>query len=295
MDKIKNYLPSKKFGKIILAIFCVIIVYFAVSTTIKYFKNKPKNVNNTISVIKDIKSGIDDTNFNGIANWEETLWGLDPTKNGPANKEFILAKRKVLAQNAETQNSSVDNLSASNKELTQEFFSVLMSLQQSGNLDEKSIQSISQTIGQKIEATPISDLYTKEMLIMRKDGETENIAYFTAFNKLLTKYENADIGGEMTLISQGLGTNDPQVMFAAKPIAASYKSFSKEFLKIPVPYAIAPIHLSLANNYEKTGETIDGLTQILSDPIVGMKSIINYKKYSDSLVSDLEKLSSISQ
>jgi hypothetical protein len=49
--------------------------------------------------------------------------------------------------------------------------------------------------------------------------------------------------------------------------------------------------LGAANNYEKTGQTIKDLAKILSDPIVGMKALINYKKYNDALASDLEKIS----
>ena len=66
-------------------------------------------------------------------------------------------------------------------------------------------------------------------------------------------------------------------------------------MKIPVPASLSATHLSAANNYQKVGQTIKDLAQILSDPLIGMKSIISYKQYSDALYSDLEKISGILQ
>ena len=294
----RAYLPSKNFIRVIVIIISLIIIFFVAKNIISYFKYRKNGGNSTpksLSIIRDIKSGINDENNNGIPNWEEMLWGLDPAKNGPENKEYILAKRKTLNQNELPTDPSLKYMSQDSKDLSQQFFAIIMSLQQSGSLDQTAIGAIAESIGQKVEANPIPDIYKKEILSTVNDGEQANITYFNAFQILIKKYENNDIGGEITLISQALGTNDPQIMFAMKPIASSYKSFGQDLIKLQVPNSIAPIQLSLANNYEKVGQSIDGLTQILSDPIVGLKALINYKKYTDSLVSDFTKMSEVIQ
>lgn len=296
MNNFKKYLPSRKFIAIFLIIIVFVTLFFTVKGTISLFKNKGSTKINGEPIQVTVGDIIQkDSNNNGIADWEEYLWGLDPNKNGPENKDFILSKKKALTQSGNISTPDDSKLITDNEMLSREFFATIISLQQTGSLNEESIKSVSDAIGQKIEALPITDTYKSTDLTIKKDSAEANTAYFNAYNNLATKYADENIGSELTIISQGLGSNDPQALYAARTISSAYISFSSEFIKIPVPSSIASIHLNLANNYNKTGQSIGGLTQILSDPILGMRSIISYKRYSDAMVSDIEKLSEILQ
>lgn len=88
-----------------------------------------------------------------------------------------------------------------------------------------------------------------------------------------------------------MSTEDPQAFIEAEAVASAYRAFAKELIKIQVPTPLSTTHLSLANNYEKVAQSIEGMSQMLTDPMIGMKAIINYKKYTDALVSDIETLS----
>ncbi|HAE36451.1 MAG: hypothetical protein UR85_C0002G0073 [Candidatus Nomurabacteria bacterium GW2011_GWF2_35_66] len=294
MSDYKNYLPSRKFTTILLVIVVFIVLFFTVRGIISYFKNKQisKESPTTMTVGTLIQK---DSNKNGIADWEEYLWGLDPNKTGQENKEFILAKKKTLLKNGEIYSNDDSRSITENEELSMQFFAAIMSLQQTGNLNEESLKSISDSIGKEIEATPIDDIYTRDMLIIKEDSNEADIAYFGLFSALVDKYANEDIGSELTLISQGIVNQDPQALYAARTVASAYRAFGEELLSIPVPSSAATLNLSLANNYEKTAQSIDGLTKVLSDPIVGMRSVLNYKKYTDAIGVDMEKLSEILQ
>lgn len=296
MNNFKKYLPSKKFVAIILIIIVFIVLFFAIKGVISLFKNKKSIKTNgeiTTMVIGDI--GQKDSNFNGIADWEEYLWGLDPYKNGPENKEFISSKKRALTQSGDILPIDDSKTITDNELLSQQFFATIISLQQTGDLNEESMNSVSEALGKNIEATPIPDIYTSNMLTIKNDSTLANTTYRDALGKLITKYVDADIGSELTFIVQGLGNKDPQALYAAVTVAEAYQSFGKEFIKIPVPKSLSAIHLSAANNYEKTGQSIKDLAQILSDPIIGMRAIISYKQYNDALASDLEKISEILQ
>ena len=285
----KKYLPSEQFIARVIIIVIIITVVFGMYELVKFIKNKVTKKDAPIQlVIGDIIQK--DSNNNGIADWEEYLWGLDPKKNGESNKEFITAKKETLSQSGSVLTND-SRTSATNAALSEQFFALIVSLEQSGQLDEQSIQSISDALGKTVEAKPINDIYTSNDLKIIQDSDEANINYFKAFSSLVTKYENEDIGSELTLISQGLGNNDPQALYAAKTVGEAYKSFGKELMQIPVPGVLSTAHVKLANDYEKTGESIESLTQILSDPIVGMSAIINYKKYSDGIVSDIDDIS----
>jgi len=296
MDNLKKYLPSKKFASIILVIIVFIALFFAIKETVFFLKDKKTSGNKNGVVQVTVGEVIQkDSNDNGIADWEEYLWGLDPAKNGPENKETIENKKKALTQSGGITVPDDSKAITENEILSREFFATIVSLQQTGSLNEESLNSVSSSIGQKIEAVPIEDVYTKKDLVIKSDSAAANKAYYDAYGALVTKYENADIGSELTLISQGLGNNDPQALYAAKTVAAAYISFADEFIKIPVPNSLSTIHLDLSNNYYKVGQSIQGLVQVISDPIIGMRAIINYKQYSDGLVLDVEKLAEILQ
>ena len=294
MTDYKNYLPSKKFQAIILIIIVFVTLFFTIKGIVSLVKSKKLTSKEPakITISEVIQK---DSNSNGIPDWEEYLWGLNPNKNGPENKEFILAKKKTIADN--NGNPSADNsqVITDNEALSREFFAAIVSLQQTGSLNDESLGVITNAIGSNVKAIEIKDIYTYNMMTIVNDSPTANNTYQDNLSKLVTKYQDADIGNELTFIVQGLNNKDPQALYAAQTVAIAYQNFGKEFIKVPVPKAIANLQLSAANNYEKTGQTIHDLTTMLNDPLGGMKGLLNYKKYNDILGADLEKISEILQ
>jgi hypothetical protein len=286
----KEYLPSKEFIVRIVIIAAVVGLVFGIYKITTYIRNHSSKKSLTPLVIKDIVQK--DSNANGIPDWEETLWSLDPTKDGPSNKEFIEAKQATLAaQNKEAGLPDASDPATENEALAREFFAVIMSLEQTGNLDESSMAAVSEAIGKKIVTEPIADLYRKETVKVTEDDPLETIKYYTAYLNLNIKYKDRDMGNELSFIATALEKNDPQALAAVKTIATAYRSFAKDLIKISVPSPFVAIHLSMANNYEKTAQSIEDFTKILSEPLVGMKALINYKKYSDAIALDIEHLS----
>lgn len=287
----KKYLPSKEFVARTITLVALVLIAFGIYKGVIFLKQKNVGEKKVGVVIKpDVIQK--DTNKNGIPDWEESLWGLDPTKDGQANKEFIFAKRETLAKENGGDFDTSKPLTE-NETLSREFFSVIMSLQESGNLDDGAMKAIADTIGKKIIAEPIPDVYARKSIKTVAESKATVTEYYKNLRELILKYENSDIGEELTFVSVALNQNDPGALKQVERVASSYRAFGKELIAITVPDSLANTHLSLANNYEKNAESIEGFTQILSDPLLGMKAIINYKKYNDLLATDIEKLSDI--
>jgi cytochrome c-type biogenesis protein CcmH/NrfF len=289
MKNFKKYLPSKNFFVIVLFIAVVLILIFTTRLFINFFKNKEINKNNPtqLTVGSIIQK---DSNNNEIPDWEEYLWGLDPYTKGKENKAFIMSKKESGIQRGLYSVDDSESITE-NAMLSRQFFATIMSLQQTGQVDEETIQSLSESIGKEIKTTPLKDTYTKEMLNIKADSVESDTAYFVAFANLFKKYENRDIGKELTLISQGIVNHDQQALYSVASIISAYREFSEELIKIPVPSSAAMTHLSLANNYEKTAQSIEGLMVVISEPIIGMRSLLNYKKYTDNIKVDFDVLS----
>ncbi len=285
----KDYLPSRQFVSRVIAIAIILAVIFGIYEAARFFGSKSKLGSKSNLVAQGLISSQKDSNNNGFADWEESLYGLDPTKNGPENKTFILARQAILAK----QNPSgfKDGPLTESETLSRDFFTIIMSLQQSGNLDEDSIQAVSEAIGKKVVVEPIPDIYTRKSVRVVESNSTTISNYYAAYMKLLVLYDGKNIGDELVFINQGLENNDPKAIEMIKSIAIAYKGMGRDLIKVPVPNTLVNIHISLANNYEKVGQTIDGLTNLLTDPLTGIKSFINYKKYLDALVNDIDLLS----
>ncbi len=287
----RKYLPSKQFVARLIILVGLSIVIFGIYSLAQYIKNRPHKNSATPLIVKDVVQK--DSNNNGIADWEETLWGLNPLINGTENKEYIIAKRKTLTE-TNTKEGTTDTgsgTSTENQVLAKQFFAVIMSLQESGNLNDQSLQSVVDAIGNKIVAKPIPDIYTKSMVQQVPSTKDTATAYIEALQNLFSKYKDKNIGDELTFIAGAIKNNDPHALLIVADIAVSYESLGKELIKIPTPTVAIDTQLALANDYEKTGKSLEGLTHILTDPIIGMQALINYIKYNDNLVAHLSSFS----
>lgn len=282
----KDYLPSEQFIARVIIIVATMVIIFGLYELTIFIKNKI-GVGNGNILVRDLV--VKDSNTNGIPDWEETLWGLDPNQNGPSNKVFIDEKKKTLRENGAVSNDI--NLTENDK-IARELFVLITTLQQTGNLNADTENKISEAIGQKVIATPIPDVYVKGMLSIVPTNPTSIKKYYDSFKKLGLKYSNKDIGLELTFISQAVEHNDQQALYAALTVAKAYRSFGQELMKIPVPTSLANTQLDLANNYEKTAKTIEEMQNLLVDQLTGMRAVVNYKKYNDALILNLENMRS---
>lgn len=286
----KQYLPSRKFVISLIIILAFIGIVFGAYKLIIYFKNKQSSKGPQKVLVKELVQK--DSNKNGIPDWEEYLWGLDPQKNGEENKTFILNKKKSLI----IENPSLLEEEAElteNELLSREVFAIIMAMQESGNITDESIKYIADQIGGKIVSEPLPDIYTKAMLTTTIDTEDTVLDYYDSINEIINKYSNENIGQELVFISQGLSRNDETALLLTKRVALAYKNFGADLMKITVPEGLSELNTSLANNYNKTSESIYDLTEMLSDTLTGMKGLLNYNKYSDALIYDLDKLETV--
>lgn len=288
----KKYLPSRVFIKKTIMILLIIIGLFVVYKFINFEKNKSKKTVTDIKV-EVTKSIQKDSNNNGVPDWEEKLWGLNPNKNGRENKAIILAKRKAINPTI-TSNSNTDNEDEKlNDNLSKEFFAAIMSLAQDGTLDQDSISVITDSISQKIVAEPIPDTYKIQSLNVVQSSISARNEYLIGFLNLTGKYQDKDIGSELVLIIQGIASNNKQIISSASSIATSYKNFGADLAKIPVPADLAPLDLQIINDYDKNAKAIRGLLQVEKNPLIGMKALISYNKYNKDLVDSINKLTDI--
>lgn len=288
MDNFKKYLPSKNFISLVLLIITFVLIFFIGRGLISLIKNRERKDGAKEPEIVSIKEIIDeDDNNNGIPNWEEYFWGLDPKKDGKKNREFVLAKRELANQNTGNEVKGEPVVLTENEALSRDFFVAMLALSEKGILDEESINAMSETVGQKVIAEPIADKYTMQQILIQKETTIETIqSYYQKITSLIKKYNNEkDLGKEITLMSISISSNDRHAMLTVRSIVQAYRDLAQELLAIETLDILAESHLQMINSCEKIAESIEGLILSEDDSLVGLKSLINYKRYSEEFLS----------
>ncbi|MEI8130340.1 MAG: hypothetical protein WCG55_02430 [bacterium] len=276
-----KYLPSKKFSIIIGTCIVVILAIFIATS---YFGSKSSfNKNpgefNLVSYSGTLNQAISqDSNNNGIPDWEESLWGLDPKGDGAANKKIIESKK---AQNAIKTDDS--NLPTPTDIFTREFMSTVLALRQSGNLTPDALTKVAQTIGNDVDnkhANPVT-YSMSDLTVVSTGTQKEKTAYQNALKNLISEYNNVDLGSELNIISDSLNQNNSGSLKLLQPIAEAYISLAKKMVALKTPIEISQSALALANSTAEMGQTLIHIENLYTDTIHGMVSLDDYVKASD--------------
>ena len=276
--KYSAYLPSKQFTKIIGACALVVIVFFAVTSiwgSHGIFNRKGNGplveANGTVSDLL-----IQDSNNNGIADWEESLWGLDPKGDGAKNKAII--DQKKLSANGGV--ASGDTSTNETDKFSQTLLSTILALRQSGSLTEESLAKIAASVADGVDAKHTNAVtYSRsDMTISSKSPAAAKAAYAAALKKAIDQYAGVGFGNELTIIAEGLNGGGAEVLKELQPISDAYIALAKKIIAIPTPAAVTQNALDLANATAQMGASLAQAQNIYTDAITGMVGIDDYAK-----------------
>ena len=302
MKNYKKYLPTKKFSIIMGSVVVVLSLafgafyYFSKKESFEKEKNDLLVENSLVesqTIIELIES---DSDNDGVLDWEEALWGTDKNKkatfDGKSDSAYIADKKREL--NIETDLNNEKNLSETDL-FAREFFSAYTALKASGQVDSDVINNFSDALGQKIANPNLIDLYNKEdVKYTNSDSESTRASYYNTLKQAFEKESAYGIGDELNIVSGGLfeyansGTEEKYENL--KVISTAYKEFAKKVIETPVPESLFEIHLQIANNAYNTGISVENLTKITADPIVGIAGLTQYEKYSEALIQAVDNL-----
>lgn len=303
MEKYKKYLPSKKFALItsVVIVLAVIIfmIFFMSSSGENFITENKKNTVLKIenSTITDLIRA--DSDGDGIADWEEALWGTNKNKkmtfNDMSDATYIENKKKELKIE---QSINEKKLTETDK-FAREFFMSYSAMKSSGQVDNDTINSFSSALGQKIVNPNLIDRYSEtDIKISSTDDPVSRQKYYESIKSLFRSYQSSGIGDELSIVSNGLvsnstnGATDSTDRYSKlSVIANAYQSFGKKVMETSVPQSLTEYHLRIANSSNNTGIGVLNMGKVINDPIVGLSGLSQYQKYSDDLVkavSDLE-------
>ncbi len=269
---ISALLPSKKFA-VFIALCVGVVLFFFIITSIfgskaSFFKKKSNAPVRAEGTVGDVISR--DSNNNGIADWEESLWGLDPEGNGIENKKIVDEKKKMAG--ITTINDS--GVPATQSDVfVRDLLSTILALNQSGTLTPEAVTNIALGLNKNIDAkrTTIPEYTITSLTIVPASAEAKR-TYKKNIQALITKYDASGIGTEFEVLAQGLEKEDDSLS-GLTPISQAYAGFTKDLLATPTPSDASLYALALINASNKASIALESASHLYSDVLVGMVGI----------------------
>lgn len=274
----ESFRPSKQFlirGGIAIGIIAVILI---VQTT--WFRNlfhHKKSVKNTASLtVGDITSK--DSNGNGIPDWEETLWGLDPTvlyTNGKSNMEIIKEKKTALGVTDPITGTPTNETDA----IAQKLFSITTALSQNDTVDDKTLQSIASQLGSSVNVASVSNKYSLSNLHTVPTTAKSLTAYYKNVSAIVGKADTNK--QDIPFIVQAAETGDYSQLSLLTPTGVTYLALAKQLSTIAVPIGVEQYHLDIINSFAGMATSFIYLQQMQDNGTQAIVGIALYKVYNN--------------
>ena len=303
LDNIKPYLPSSMFQKRILIVLGVLVLGVATWKIIEYkpwekFQKVAEEQKKASLSVANLTT--QDQDSDGLADWEETFWGTDPTN--PDTDGNGVPDGVQIGEQKKNDNLNLDSANLNETEkLSQEVAKTTLALGQAGAVTEDGANIISEKILNQIKAIPQGGTqYTLKDLKKRGSASATNIVAYT--NEITAVADKVQLGNDTSLfiVGKAIQDKDPSLLKNLDPIIKMYDDATKNTLRVAVPNGFEDAHLSLLNAYARMRDDTIALKSVIDDPAKAMSILMNtterytiieeaYKKMADQFRTLLPK------
>ena len=253
-----QYLPSKK----VFAVAFLAMGVLGWTIVSKHFDVSPLAATRGGTIaIAHAESALQDSDNDGLPDWQETLYGTDPQDpdsdgNGiPDGVQFDPKKQ-------------YPNITESD--------SVYQAINQVGEGAPNAPDPTSQ-----LSLSPVfyKDTYSKTDVVQTENSTSSVPAYIANTILLLAEHADANQSKPLDIINHWLQTYDENDTKQIQKISADNKALAAALINIPVPPDIIEIHLHIANYLYDSALALDDVLKTLHDPTAGFFAAANYANY----------------
>jgi len=254
---------------------------------------------NAENLLAQSESYYQDSDNDGLSDWEELLFGADPhnpDSNGNGildGEEFATEKNYVeinpqeignpfsnYSGSAQGGNFFVEGSSNFTDTLTREAAYRYSFTDQAGGVDEETKAQLVNTLAADLNLSPPPDQYNEKDLTIINNMNTEIVnGYVTQIVVAFAQYSDIHEKDPLEFAEQLLDTQNETVMDSLSTLKTTYQKLSETILSLAVPIDLVPLHLGLVNNLYHAAETIEGIGKAALDPVKGMLATARYLHY----------------
>jgi hypothetical protein len=241
-----------------------------------------------------------DTDGDGIPDWEESLWGTDPTKKEttPGIPDSVAIEKikaqQTIASNAQTNSPNQDTGTLTQTDqLSRDLFASIAAASQNGPLDQATTDQISNSLADHIQNSPPRKVFLlSDIKITANDNAQSVKIYHDTLNGIITKYTVSytvlDVLQKFIVDANNV---DSSVLVQLDPIIAGTGKMIDRMVGMSVPQSLAPLHLDVINALQRLVENISDIKLYSTDVVVALSAISEYDQNTATLNSAIQKLS----
>lgn len=241
-----------------------------------------------------------DTDQDGVLDWEEGLWDMDPTKQD-TNDDGIrddVEVAKIKAARGLNKKTSLEGTDTPEENLTEtdkfsrELFAAVAALNQAGEIDQETADRLTTSLSEKIKSSTPKKVFVIADIKISSDNSAAGMRKYIAAIAAIYKKHPVEHNVLDTLKEF---INDGENIYAEaldklEPVVKQTSIVISELVNMEVPSEIASLHLDLINALERLKENVANMQLYISDPVVAMGAMSQYEENNDILQSTLEKL-----
>lgn len=289
---ITTYLPSKRLVITTLLIVAILVsgivifkpLFAKKSEGVLSLGEKNKNVASETIMIASLTE--EDSDNDGIRDWEEALWGTssqkeDTDEDGISDFDEISEKKLGLSDSSLSEESLNET-----DDFARSIFASIISLKESGSLTSENIEAIASTTTTAVsEQQQLPDTYTIDDLKLISPDASSRATYAKALYTLFTSSKYEHVGEELTLIAEYIESGSTKSNSALMQTIESYNELASAVKKLSTPSDAGLITLSLANTLTNIGLSLNNLLQFRDNSMVGIIGLSQYKIETDEFFS----------
>lgn len=235
-----------------------------------------------------------DADADGLSDWEERLWGTDPTKpdtdsDGTNDGEETKNKRdptkkgpndQVALELTATQNPIATSTLFTQGSFAQAYAQIYTKLSAGETLSAEQKEELSQHLIADISGNPI--LQTKKAITLEEIALTkENTvaayeAYKQGFLSAIKKTSLSKPENEAEVLGRAIQTKNKADFEKIAEIGKSHDALATLLVKIPTPSNLALTHLEIINSLYNLSLADAGMARAETDPITAIAALQRY-------------------
>lgn len=290
-------MPSKKFFAVAIGAILVFVSYYLIKSS-DFFQNYQGNNPNetqTASLSATSEDRNQDSDGDGLADWEEVLWKTDPLLkdtdgNGITDGDEVKQKKEELTKtNSELASNISDQTLTNTDYIARDLYTTLRANSIQGIVTENAIDYLSELGSDRIKGVFNPTIYTKDDIkIVTEDPASYN-SYLNLINNVATNYPF-----DIEFASTYLETLNNLETFEGQQKIAEIKTETHtihDLLKnAAVPTSATIPHLELLNAYSSLDEITKNLIDFEQDPVLAVSSFAAYEETFNNIITAYDSM-----
>ena len=294
MEHITHYLPS---GRFVLTVALIAVIGAAV-----YSFTSPKETPVTTEPLlviteeeqEKISLGTEDSDGDGLSNWEEALWGTNPNSpdsdgDGTGDGIEIAARRNPLVNAANdtletypivpSDEAAGEGESTRSDAVSRTFMSHLYQIGTEGNPTIEDIAVLEDIISNEVTQNIPYSTYGEEDIVV-DDSTESSVLLRTHANTLasfIAAYDKLGAPYEVTIITNAIESGDLSRLSDLKRFVTFFTDMHDALLVLSVPSSLIDTHLEILNTLQTMTMSLTYINDMSGDTVIGLTGLTTYQ------------------